>query len=143
MAESHPAQSAADVEVVRDTTQFHPRHDLVLVCPDENATMYGRIHIAATSQTYPTRGTVVAVGPGILRDDGSYLDIGLEVGARVEFTKDPNRPMVKHEGEQHFLMREGEIVAVLSHEPRAALPPMDGPPAQVIGVDGIKARPIR
>jgi len=120
-------------------TNYHPRNDLVLVLPDQSATHHGTIALPPSAQTTPTTGTVAAVGPGILLDDGNRIPLDLTVGDRVKFTPDNARPHFDVNGSQHLLMHEREIMCTMSDEPVGEmLPPPEAEPAmQTIKVAGI------
>ena len=120
-------------------TKYHPRNDLVLVLPDQCATHHGVIALPASAQQTPTTGLVVAIGPGILRDDGSYIAMDLKVDDRVQFTPDNHRPHFIMDEVQHLLMRENEILCVLTDEPETAMK-LPEPPMQTIQAAGVPSR---
>ena len=56
---------------------------------------------------------MVAVGPGKVRDDGSRREPSLKAGDRVLFGKYDGTE-VKIDGEEHLIIKESEILAILS-----------------------------
>jgi len=125
-------------------TNYHPRNDLVLILPDQSATHHGVIALPPSAQQIPTIGTVAAVGPGVLLDDGNRIPLDLSVGDRVRFTPDNARPHFDVDGEQHLLMHEREVLCTLSGEPVGVMmmptePDADKPPTQTINAPGIPA----
>lgn len=62
-------------------------HDRVLIRLDplETASRSGRVLLAYLAQDQPTSGTVIAVGPGIIRDsDGAFIPTTLRPGDRIK-----------------------------------------------------------
>jgi len=97
-----------------------PLSDRVLLRVDENDTVTpsGLLHLPDTVKHNVTTGTVVAVGPGALRDgqrqpilkgDGSPL----AEGDRVQFTKYGGSD-VSGVLDGHLMVSEGEILGVIS-----------------------------
>lgn len=60
----------------------------------------------------PEQGTVVAVGPGKLSDEGKRVPVTVKKGDVVLFTKyGPNE--IKVDGKEYLIAREEDILAVL------------------------------
>ena len=68
---------------------FKPLGNRIVVEPmEEDAQMSaGGIYIPDTAKEKPQEGTVVAVGPGKLTDDGKRVPMELEVGDTVVYSK--------------------------------------------------------
>lgn len=98
-------------------TSFQPRNDLVLIQPDEAAKMRGRLHVPSAYVHVPTRGTVIAVGPGYLLADGTRAAPDLGVGDRVEFALQPGDAIRMLDGCEHFLLKETQVLAIVADEP--------------------------
>ena len=62
----------------------------------------------------PNDGTVVAIGPGRVLDNGDVLPMTVQVGDRVTFGLLHANTFIKHEGEELIVMPETDIIAVLS-----------------------------
>lgn len=91
-----------------------PLSDRVLVKRIEPETKTkGGIIIPATAAEKPVEGLVVAVGPGFRRDDGSTRECMLKKGDRVLFGKYDGSE-VKIDGDEHLLIREGDVLGVLT-----------------------------
>ena len=68
---------------------FKPLGDRVVVEPmdDEEQVSSGGIYIPDTAKEKPQTGTVVAVGPGKLTDEGNRLPMDVAVGDTVVYSK--------------------------------------------------------
>jgi chaperonin GroES len=88
----------------------------VLVRRDDPKQKIGNILLPDTAKDPPLRGTVLAVGPGKRKDDGSRLPLEVDVGSRVYFDK-YHCQEVDVAGEK-LVMVDGEdgIIGVLSGE---------------------------
>jgi chaperonin GroES len=60
----------------------------------------------------PTKGKVVAVGPGKLDDNGKPMEVGVRVGDSVYYGKYAGTD-VEVEGEKFVILRENDILGVL------------------------------
>jgi chaperonin GroES len=108
-------------------TKFAPRNDNVLILPDGGKNRHGKIWIPENAVKIPTRGTVVALGPGYLLADGTRAPIeDLKEGDRVEFLWDQSTRQLDLDGEIHLMMKEVFVGAVVTEEP---LPEMVEPEA--------------
>lgn len=90
-----------------------PLNDRVLVkrTEDVNVTK-GGIVIPDTAKEKPIEGRVVAVGPGKMSEQGQRMALQLKAGDRVLFGKYAGTE-IKVEGEEHLMMREEDILAVI------------------------------
>ena len=59
------------------------------------------------------QGTVVAVGPGLMKDDGDYIPVPLDTGERVLYHKYGGVD-VDFEGKKLKLIRLAEVLAVIT-----------------------------
>ena len=71
------------------TTSFKPLGNRVVVEPleGEEQVSSGGIYIPDTAKEKPQEGTIVAVGPGRLTDEGARVPMELEVGDSVVYSK--------------------------------------------------------
>jgi chaperonin GroES len=93
---------------------IRPLHDRVLVRRVEEAeTVRGGIIIPDSAKEKPQQGEVVGVGDGKLLEDGSRAKIDVKVGDRILFAKYSGSE-VKIEGNEYLVVREDEILGVLS-----------------------------
>ena len=95
-------------------TKFRPLHDRVVVKRiDAEAKTKGGIIIPDTAKEKPSQGEVTAVGPGGRDEAGKLIPIDLKVGDRVLFGKWSGTE-VKLDGEELLIMKESDIMGVLS-----------------------------
>lgn len=94
-------------------TKVRPLEDKVLVRPLEptNETP-GGILIPETVQERPRRGIVMAVGPGVVMDDGRLNETTLKVGDQVLFPLYAGSEL-ELDGKDVRIMRETEVLAVI------------------------------
>ena len=93
--------------------KLKPLHDRVLVKRlEEEEKTKGGIIIPDTAKEKPVQGEVVAAGPGKMSDSGSRMKMAVKVGDKVMFNKYAGTE-VKVEGEEHLVMREDDIVAII------------------------------
>jgi len=92
---------------------LRPLEDRVIVKPAkaEEVTKSG-IVLPDTAQEKPQRGSVVAAGPGKMKDDGSRAAIDVKVGDTVIYSKYGGTD-VKLEGEEYKILRADDIYAVV------------------------------
>ena len=93
--------------------KMRPLHDRILVkrVEEENKTK-GGIIIPDTAKEKPQEGKVIAVGSGRVTDDGKVVALEVKKGDRVLFGKYSGSE-VQIEGEEHLIIREEDVLAVL------------------------------
>ena len=91
-----------------------PLNDRVLVkrLESEERTASG-LYIPDTAKEKPSKGEVVAVGPGKHADDGKRVPMAVKVGDMVLFNKYAGTE-VKIDGAEHLVMREDDILAIIA-----------------------------
>ena len=91
-----------------------PLNDRVLVkrLESEERTASG-LYIPDTAKEKPSKGEVVAVGPGKHADDGKPVPMAVKVGDMVLFNKYAGTE-VKIDGAEHLVMREDDILAIIA-----------------------------
>jgi len=95
-------------------TKFRPLHDRVVVKRiDAEEKTKGGIIIPDSAKEKPSQGEITAVGPGGRDESGKLIPIDLKVGDRVLFGKWSGTE-VKIEGEDLLIMKESDIMGVLS-----------------------------
>lgn len=96
------------------STKMRPLHDRVIVkrVAEESKTA-GGIIIPDTAKEKPSEGEVIAVGNGTVLQDGSLRALEVKVGDRVLFGKWAATE-VKVNGEELLVMKEDDIIAVIS-----------------------------
>jgi chaperonin GroES len=95
--------------------KIRPLHgrNLVKRISEEEKTK-GGIIIPDTAKEKPQEGKVVAVGPG-RTEDGKTIPVSVKPGDRILFGKYAGQT-VKVEGEELLVMREDDIMAVITPE---------------------------
>jgi chaperonin GroES len=92
--------------------QFKPLGDRVLVEPAAAETKSkGGIIIPDTAGEKPTRGKVIAAGPGTRAEDGRLLPLGVKKGDMVVYGKWSGTE-VKIDGKDYVILRESDILGV-------------------------------
>ena len=90
---------------------FKPLGDRVVIEPmdDEEQMSSGGIYIPDTAKEKPQKGTVIAVGPGKLTDDGNRVPVDVCVGDTVVYSKYAGTEY--KEGETEYLVvRQDDIL---------------------------------
>ena len=92
--------------------KYQPLGDRVIVEPQspETTTKSG-IVLPDTAQEKPQSGTVVAVGPGKISDEGKTLPMHVKIGDVVIYAKYGGTEL-KVDGKDYLLVRESDILAI-------------------------------
>ena len=95
------------------TTKLRPLGDRVVIqpTPREEMTKSG-IVLPDTAKEKPQEGTVLAVGPGRILDDGKRESVDVKVGDKVLYAKYAGTEF-KLGGEDLLILRETDILAVV------------------------------
>ena len=93
--------------------KLRPLQDRVIVKQSEaeEKTKSG-ILLPDAAKEKPTKGKVVAVGPGKLDDNGKAMEIGLRVGDTVYYGKYSGTD-VEIDGQKLVILRESDVLGVL------------------------------
>lgn len=95
--------------------KVRPLADRILVKREEpSETVKGGIIIPDTAKEKPQEGKVVEVGPGKLDEDGKRIAPELKKGDRILMGKYAGTE-VKIDGEEHIIMREDDVLAVIEN----------------------------
>ena len=93
--------------------KFRPLHDRVLVRRVEEATKTaGGIIIPDTVAEKPQEGEIIAVGGGVLGDDGKRVKLDVKKGDKVLFGKWGGTE-VTVDGEDLLIMKESDIMGII------------------------------
>ena len=94
---------------------FKPLGNRVVVEPQEGDEQMsaGGIYIPDTAKEKPQEGTVVAVGPGRLTDDGNRVPMDVAVGDTVVYSKYAGTEY-KDGDDELLILRESDILAKIS-----------------------------
>ncbi|MBT9587636.1 co-chaperone GroES [bacterium] len=85
---------------------------IVRALPQEERTKSG-IYLPDTAKEKPQQGEVMAVGNGKVTDDGKTIAMNVKTGDKVLYGKYSGTE-VKIEGEEFLIIKESEILAILS-----------------------------
>ena len=93
---------------------LRPLHDRILIRrTEESEQMRGGLYIPDNAKEKPQQGEVVAVGSGKMLDNGERVSIDLKPGDKILFGKYSGSD-IKLEGDEYLILREDEILGVLS-----------------------------
>jgi chaperonin GroES len=93
--------------------KIRPLHDRVIIKRiEEEETTKGGIIIPDSAKEKPSEGKVVAVGNGKTLDNGEVKALEVKKGDKVLFGKYAGTE-IKIEGEEHLIMREDDIIAIV------------------------------
>ena len=93
--------------------KLKPLQDRVIVKQSEAETKTkSGILLPDAAKEKPTRGKVVAVGPGKLDDKGKAMEIGLRAGDEIYYGKYSGTD-VEVNGEKFVILRETDVLGVL------------------------------
>jgi chaperonin GroES len=97
----------------RKIMKLTPLNDRVLVkrLESEEKTS-GGLYIPDTAKEKPSKGQVIAAGPGKIADNGSRIALAVKAGDEVLFNKYAGTE-VKLDGIEHLVMREEDILAII------------------------------
>ena len=92
---------------------IRPLHDRILVNRlEEETKTAGGLFIPDTAKEKPIQAKVVAVGAGKRDKEGKLIALDVKPGDKVLFSKYSGSE-IKIDGEEHLIMREDDLLAVL------------------------------
>ncbi len=96
------------------TTKLRPLGDRVVIQPSarEEMTKSG-IVLPDTAKEKPQEGTVIAVGPGKILDDGKREAIDVKAGDKVLYAKYAGTEF-KVEGDEFLIVSQKDILAIVA-----------------------------
>jgi chaperonin GroES len=93
--------------------KIRPLHDRILVKRlEEETKTSGGLFIPDSAKEKPIQAKVVAVGSGKRDKEGKLIPLDVKAGDKVLFSKYSGSE-VKIDGDEHLIMREEDILAVL------------------------------
>jgi chaperonin GroES len=105
--------TATKTKATKTKMKVQPLADRVVVEPlEESEEMRGGLYIPDTAKEKPQQGTVVAVGPGRLSDEGERMPVELETGQRILYGKYSGTE-VTIDGQDVLIIKESDVLAVL------------------------------
>lgn len=94
--------------------KIKPLADRVIVQPmPAEETTKGGIILPDTAKEKPMEGTIVAVGPGRVTDEGKEIKMSLKEGDKVLYGKYSGTE-IKLDGEEYLIMRESDIYGIVN-----------------------------
>lgn len=93
-----------------------PLGNRVLIQRAKAQSTKGGILLPETAKEKPKEGTVVAVGPGKLNDDGKFESMHVKIGDRVLFSSYAGTEVkdITTNDEELLIMSEDDILGILS-----------------------------
>lgn len=93
--------------------KFKPLKDRVLVKYSEEAEKSsGGLYIPDTAKEKPTKGEVIAVGPGRITEDGKLQKMDIKTGDTVLFDK-YSGSKITMENIDYLIVREDDILGII------------------------------
>jgi chaperonin GroES len=90
-----------------------PLHDRLFVTRlDEGEQTVGSIIVPDSAKEKPQRGTVVSVGLGKVKEDGSRQQPDVKAGDTILFGKYSGQE-IKVDGQEYLIMREDDVLAIV------------------------------
>ncbi len=102
-------------------TNITPLHDRVIIkrIEDNVNQTAGGLYIPDTAKEKPQEGEVIAAGLGKYKEDGTRQALDVKAGDRVLFGKYSGSE-IKLDGDEFIIMREDEILGIISRAGAAA-----------------------
>ena len=97
------------------SVSFTPLGDRVVVTPKPKDEMTSSgIVLSDTASEKPQEGSVLAVGPGRVLDNGKRIEMEVKGGDTVLFAKYAGTE-VKLDGEDYLVIRESDLLAIVTN----------------------------
>ena len=104
----HSLNAEKEVIVARN---LQPLGDRIVVKAVEQETQTkSGIYIPDSAKERPQEGSVIAVGPGRLTDDGNRVEMSVAVGDTVIYSKFAGTEF-EDDGEEYLIMKETDVLA--------------------------------
>lgn len=96
-------------------SKIKPLGNRVLIKREKKASTKGGILLPDSAQEKPKEGTVIAVGPGKLNDDGKLEPMNVSVGDLVLFSSYSGTEVKdQNDAEEYLIMSQDDILGVLN-----------------------------
>ncbi len=95
-------------------SRIRPLQDRIIVkrIEEKEQKSAGGIIIPDTAKEKPQEGTVIAVGTGKRKEDGTILPLDVKKGDHILFGKYAGSE-IKIDGEEHLILREDDVLGVV------------------------------
>ena len=92
-----------------------PLSDRVVIEPSEDETDQspGGIYIPDTAKEKPQKGTVIAVGPGRISDEGTLVKMTIKAGQTIIYSKYAGTEYSEN-GTDYLIVRESDVLATVT-----------------------------
>ncbi|KAI7734838.1 hypothetical protein M8C21_030680 [Ambrosia artemisiifolia] len=98
-----------------DVKDLKPLNDRVLIkITEAEETTAGGLLLTQSSKEKPSTGTVIAVGPGPLGEDGSRKELTVSAGNTVLYSKFAGNDFKGSDGSEYIVLRASDIMAVIA-----------------------------
>ncbi|CAI7851163.1 unnamed protein product [Closterium sp. NIES-53] len=98
-----------------DIADLKPLNDRVLIkVVESESKTAGGVLLTESAKEKPVVGTVIAVGPGALGEDGSRKPVDIADGATVLYAKFAGNEFKGKDGSPYVVLRSSDVMAVLS-----------------------------
>ena len=109
------------------TYSLRPLSDRVVVQRLKPETLSsGGIVIPDSASEKPNQGKVLAVGPGVRLDNGALAPMAVKIGDHILFSQYSNNE-IKINGEEVLVLKEADILAVISNPVTVSKSPEKNP----------------
>ena len=103
-----------------------PVHDRIMVRRfEEGEQQIGSIIIPDTAKEKPVQGTVIVVGTGKTKDDGTRVSLAVKTGDRILFGKYAGQEITL-DGEAYLIMTEDDVLAIIEGQATKKLAAIKG-----------------
>ena len=114
MTRPSPIHAVTSVHPEAKSMNVRPLHDrLIIQRLDEGEQKVGGIIIPDSAKEKPQQGKVIAAGNGKSNDDGKRIPLDVKAGDLILFGKYSGQE-IKLDGEEYIIMREDEVLGVIS-----------------------------
>ncbi|PIN10932.1 Mitochondrial chaperonin [Handroanthus impetiginosus] len=98
-----------------DVKDLKPLNDRVLIkVAEAEEKTAGGLYLTDSAKEKPSIGTVIAVGPGPLDQDGSRKPLSVAPGNTVLFSKYAGQDFKGSDGSNYIVLRASDVIAILS-----------------------------
>ncbi|KAJ0783779.1 putative GroES-like superfamily, chaperonin GroES, groES chaperonin family [Helianthus annuus] len=98
-----------------DVKDLKPLNDRVLIKVEEaEETTAGGLLLTQATKEKPSFGTVIAVGPGLLNEEGNRTGVPLSPGNTVLYSKYAGNDFKGADGSEYIALRASDVMAILS-----------------------------
>ena len=95
-------------------TNIKPLGNRILIKRSQAEKSKGGILLPDSAQEKPKEGTIIAVGPGKMNEDGYLQKLYVKEGDSVLFSSYAGTEVKGHDNEEYLILSEDDILGVLS-----------------------------